>query len=114
MNVKYTWDDMYQQALEMIKEPVPMLVEGPVGPGFVSSFFFYPVGEAHAYVRPFHRTVQQYDGLCFRTIGWYHSHMARKCLPDVQASMGHLHSAAESYLTAADIFPEDDERHVCE
>jgi hypothetical protein len=50
----------------------------------------------------------------FRAIGWYHGQMARKSYPDVEAAIGHWHSAAASYLTAANVFPEDDERHVCE
>ena len=54
------------------------------------------------------------EACVFRTIGWYHGQMAQKSLPDVEASIGHRHSAAESYLIAADVFPEDDERHVCE
>jgi len=93
-NAKYTLDDLHQQAMEATKAVVPISVTGPVGPGFVSSFYLFPVGEAHA------------------TIGWYHGQMAQKSLPDVEASIGHRHSAAESYLIAADVFPEDDERHV--
>jgi hypothetical protein len=53
-------------------------------------------------------------GCVFRAIGWYHAQMAQKSYPDIEASIGSIHwaRAAQSYLAAASVFPEDDEHHV--
>jgi len=46
-------------------------------------------------------------------IGFYHVRMGKGLMNDPEAQKDHYAKAGESYLKAADAFPEDDENHAC-
>ncbi|KAL6299613.1 hypothetical protein BKA93DRAFT_819814 [Sparassis latifolia] len=98
---KYTLEDLFEEAQDLIREIDIAMTNIPTveyDPGFISSFYIYP--RAHAYAM----------------IGFYHNKMAKQCAELGVTSLGdvmiHFAEASKAYLTAATIFPEDDENHV--
>jgi len=95
---KYRLSDVLEEAHNVLRE-LELAVPPSQGydPGFISSFYIYPKGQAHA------------------MIGFYHFQMARRCSrlkESTDVVKDHLSKAGKAYLTAADIYPEDDEHHV--
>lgn len=92
--------DLYEESNQLLAEmeTAPAVSPpGPIDPGFFLSFYLYPKGEAHS------------------MIGFYHNQMASACArrnEEPETVKDHYRKAAEAYLRAADVFPQDDEKHA--
>lgn len=93
-NCSYTKEDLAELARDIIvdTDTNSRISPEPVDPGFVSSFYIYPKGEA------------------FSMLGWYHMQTA---FQSTVAEDQYLHytKSATYYTDAAECFPEDDEHH---
>ncbi|KIJ67012.1 hypothetical protein HYDPIDRAFT_26421 [Hydnomerulius pinastri MD-312] len=95
LNSKYPLEALFEEATDLLKETTdnPRSPSDPsVDPGFISSFYIYPAGEAHA------------------MIGFYHAEMGKygDSPPEV---FEHFVRAGEEYGEAALKYPPDDEKH---
>jgi len=94
---KYPLEDLLEEADDILREmredPRPTGGD-PHDPGFISSFYVYPA--AHA------TSMKAY----------YHAQMAPQCHPDTDAATEHLRKSGNYYIEAADMYPEDDEKHA--
>lgn len=97
---KCSLEDLYEESQDIVRDVDEALgtrsLNTAVDPGFVSSFFIYPKGQAYAMQ------------------GFYHNQMARRCAlagESVEAVRDHTSKAAKAYLQAGHTYPDDDEMH---
>ncbi|EGN98797.1 hypothetical protein SERLA73DRAFT_160457 [Serpula lacrymans var. lacrymans S7.3] len=89
-------DTIYEEADDLIKETRanPLSTTAAYDPGFISSFSIYPIGV----------------GLSMK--GYYHAQSAKLAEDKIAEQLHHYWKAAEFYMEAASVYPEDDENHV--
>ncbi|EGO24395.1 hypothetical protein SERLADRAFT_438006 [Serpula lacrymans var. lacrymans S7.9] len=95
LNSKFQLALLFQEADDLIKETRAdhYLPEMPYDPGFLSSFYIYPIGA----------------GLAAK--GFYHAQMA-EYVTTREEILDHSHKAAQFYLESANTYPQDDENHA--
>ncbi|KAF8843782.1 hypothetical protein BDN67DRAFT_896356 [Paxillus ammoniavirescens] len=94
-NTKATLDTLLEEATDLLEETLENQKSGPNGPvdpGFVSSFFIYPCGQARAMIAYYHLQVANSSG-------------------DPLEALAHYLRSSEQYTLAGMTFPEDDEQH---
>lgn len=114
-NSEYDVNDLYVMARDHMGEIQANPIQNVDGldPGFVSSFWVYPLAEAHSYV------FRLGDLLCpaliaahFSILGFVHFRKAMENVNKPEVAAPDFRKASEWYIEAAGHYPVDDEKHI--
>ena len=107
-------DVLLEAANELLEDSQRVVPSAePVDPGFVSSFQDYPAAQAHAYVPFPWNTITHLDMSAIPSaLGYYFVQMGRSGDNPMEKKAHHLLAVGE-YIKAANMLPEDDEKHCC-
>lgn len=111
---KYPLDDMYEAAQEIIKD-VKSDPKAPDGmdPGFISSFWIYPLAQAYSYVAFLARVRHNLISFNHSVVAIYYRQLAKLHRNEPELFAKYMEQSAEMYLQAATEYPPDDEFHTC-
>lgn len=117
-NSRYPIENLLEEADVILREmdehdPRPTH-GGSYDAGFISSFYIYPAAQATSLVIIL-SLVNSFEVGSFLSSmkAYYYAEMAPRCYPDTDAARDHLRKSGNLYIEAANMYPEDDEKHAC-